>query len=117
MAFLFGAGYGLYALGGGLVPYLLGTVLWTVGEVLGFPAASALVADLAPEALRGRYQGAFTMVAGLALALAPLLGGAIYGTFGATALWLGALALGSLAAAGHLLSRGPRRRRSGARRA
>ncbi|HTT71620.1 MAG TPA: MFS transporter [Anaeromyxobacteraceae bacterium] len=117
MALLFGAGYGLYALGGGLVPYLLGTVLWTVGEVLGFPAASALVADLAPEALRGRYQGAFTMVAGLALALAPLLGGAIYGTFGATALWLGALALGSLAAAGHLLSRGPRRRRSGARRA
>ena len=113
MALLFGTGYGLYALGGGLAPYLFGTLLWTVGEVLGFPAASALVADLAPEATRGRYQGAFTMVVGLALALAPLLGGEIYGTFGATALWLSALGLAGLSAGGHLLARGPRRCRAG----
>jgi MFS family permease len=78
---LFGLGYGLNALVPGLarsldelgladahaasfVLYLAGAALWTVGEVVGFPVASALVADLAPVALRGRYQGAFAMVWG-----------------------------------------------------
>src|SRR6266851_2264706 len=52
--------------------YGIGGTLWTVGEVVGFPVASALVANLAPAALRGRYQGAFAMCWGVAFTLSPL---------------------------------------------
>jgi MFS family permease len=109
-AILFGFGFGLNAFGGSLPLYALGVVLWTVGEVIGFPAGAALVADLAPLHLRGRYQGAFSMSWGVAFALAPLLGGEVLARFGARTLWLGCLALGLVLSALHLAV-GPARRR------
>jgi MFS family permease len=119
-AVLFALGYGLYALVP-LVPpapgswarltvYLAGAALWTVGEVVGFPTASSLVADLSPAALRGRYQGAFSMVWGTAMFLSPILGGQVLQRLGAPALWILCLALGLAVAAGHLAA-GPARRR------
>lgn len=111
MALLFGLGYGLNALGGSLWVYGTGAALWTVGEVLGFPVASTLVADLAPPELRGRYQGAFSMVFGLAFTLSPLLGGEVLERWGGRTLWLGCLAVAVLVAVGHLAAAGPRRRR------
>jgi len=108
---LFGLGYGLNAVVSTLPLYLLGAAFWTVGEVVGFPVAAALVADLAPVELRGRYQGAFSMVWGLSLALSPVVGGQAMRHLGAPALWWGCLAVGVLVALGHLLAAGPRRRR------
>jgi MFS family permease len=127
-AALFGLGYGLNALvpglaqsladlglGGadawGLALYLAGAALWTVGEVVGFPVASALVADLAPVALRGRYQGAFAMVWGMSMGLSPILGGQVIDGLGAPALWALCLGVGAAVAAGHLLAAPARRRR------
>jgi MFS family permease len=110
-ALLFALGYGLNAFVSTLPLYLLGSAFWTVGEVVGFPAASALVADLAPLELRGRYQGAFSMAWGLAMALSPVAGGQVMHRLGAPVLWWSCLALGTLVAAGHLLSSGARRRR------
>jgi MFS family permease len=78
--------------------------------VLGFPVASAIVADLAPVELRGRYQGAFSMTWGLAFTLSPLLGGAVLHRFGGSVLWLCCLATGAVTAALHLAA-GPSRRR------
>jgi MFS family permease len=112
-ALLFGAGYGLCALAGPLPPwpvYVAGALLWSLGEVVGFPVAAALVADLAPPELRGRYQGAFSMCWGLAFTLSPVVGGAVLARAGARALFLGCLAAGVLAALGHLAA-GPARRR------
>jgi MFS family permease len=108
---LFGLGYGVNALGGSLPVYLLGTAFWTVGEVVGFPVAAALVADLAPLELRGRYQGVFAMTWGVAFTLSPLLAGEALARLGGRALWLSCLALSVAVAAGHLVSAGPRRRR------
>jgi MFS family permease len=118
-ALLFGLGFGMNALVGtsvalatGPLPiYLAGVALWTLGEVVGFPIAATLVADLAPIALRGRYQGAFSMAWGVAFALSPLLGGEALTRFGARALWLGCLSLGLGVALAHLVAAGPRRRR------
>jgi MFS family permease len=110
---LIGAGFGLNALGGSIAAYLAGAVLYTVGEVLGFPVASAIVADLAPPELRGRYQGAFHMAWGLAFTLSPLLGGEVLHRHGGRVLWVGCLLAGAVAAALHLAAGPARRRRLG----
>ncbi len=125
---LFGLGYGLNALvpglarslgelglgsvhGWGLALYLAGAALWTVGEVVGFPVASSLVADLAPVALRGRYQGAYSMVWGMSMGLSPILAGQVIDRLGAPALWALCLGVGAAVAAGHLVAAPARRRR------
>ncbi|HSB20172.1 MAG TPA: MFS transporter [Anaeromyxobacteraceae bacterium] len=110
-ALLFGLGHGANALEAGLPGYAVGTALWTVGEVIGFPVASALVADLAPADLRGRYQGAYAMTWGLALTLSPVFGGQTFTRLGGRALWIACLAIALLVAAGHLAAGGARRRR------
>lgn len=125
---LFGLGYGLNALVPGLARslaelglgsahawglglYLAGAALWTVGEVVGFPVASSLVADLAPVALRGRYQGAYAMIWGMSMGLSPILGGQMIGWLGAPVLWALCLGLGAAVASGHVIAAPARRRR------
>ena len=56
------------------VTYLLFAVGWAIAS----PAQEALVADLAPEAARGRVIGAKEAAAGVGAALGPLVGGVIY---------------------------------------
>jgi MFS family permease len=112
-ALLVGVGFGLNAFGGSLVAYVAAAAFYTVGEVLGFPVASAIVADLAPPDLRGRYQGAFSMAWGLAFTLSPLVGGEVLHRFGGRVLWLGCLATGALTALLHLAAGPARRRRLG----
>jgi MFS family permease len=108
---LIGAGFGLNAFARTAPAYAAGVALWTVGEVLAFPVANALVADLAPAHLRGRYQGAFTMSWGVAFTLSPILAGEVLAHMGARTLWAACLVLGLAAAAGHLAIAPARRRR------
>src|SRR5207248_7427086 len=108
---LFGAGFGVNALGGNLVVYGIGTALWTVGEVIGFPVAATMVANLAPAALRGRYQGAFAMCWGAAFTISPFAAGEVIQRFGARILWLLCLAVAVAVSVGHVLTAEPRRRR------
>jgi MFS family permease len=125
---LFGLGYGFNAfvpglagafaglVGGsahtwGFALYLFGAAIWTLGEVIGFPVASTLVADLSPVALRGRYQGAFAMVWGIAMSLSPILGGMVMGVVGASMWWAACLAISVCVAASHLAAAPARRRR------
>jgi MFS family permease len=110
-AALFGLGYGVNAIGGSIAVYGIGTALWTVGEVIGFPVASTVVANLAPPALRGRYQGAFAMSWGVAFTISPLAAGEVIQRFGSRTLWLLCLAVAVAVSAGHLLTAEPRRRR------
>lgn len=109
-ALLIGLGFGLN-LPGALPLYVAGSLLWTVGEVVGFPVASTLVADLAPPALRGRYQGAFSMTWGLAFTLSPLYGGEVLARAGGPTLWASSLAICAAVAVLHVVTAGPRRRR------
>jgi MFS family permease len=57
-------------------PSLLGmVVLMTLGENMFFPLAMAMVAEIAPEAERGMYIGAFALFLYVGGNLSPLLGG------------------------------------------
>lgn len=110
-ALLLGVGYGLNAFVGTLPLYALGTVIWTLGEVLGLPVASALAASLAPGSLRGRYQGVYGTTFSVAFGLSPLVSGELAARAGARAVWLACLGAGLLVALGHHAVAGPRRRR------
>ena len=82
---LFGLGYGVNAVGGSLAVYAVGTALWTVGEVVGFPVCAALVADLAPR--RSAAAPGRLLDDGRPLPDArAIVGGELYGRFGGHAL-------------------------------
>jgi MFS family permease len=101
-AALVGLGFGLNALARGPGMFGLGVLVWTVGEIFVLPIANAVVADVAPAHMRGRYQGAYGLSFGLAAMGAPLAGTYVMERFGSAALWAGCLALGVSVAVGHL---------------
>jgi MFS family permease len=88
----------------GSVPmYAVSITVWTMGEILFSPAATSLIADLAPVELRGRYQGMFAMAFTIAFALAPVVGGYVLANAGARWLWINCLVIGLGVAVGFFL--------------
>ncbi|MDX2020929.1 MAG: MFS transporter [Deltaproteobacteria bacterium] len=102
---LFGAGMGLYAFVTSAWGYAAAIALWTVGEVGLLPTISAVVADLAPRAMRGRYQGASNMAWGLAACLGPAAGGSVLLRLGPYTLWGACAAIMFVVALAHTLLR------------
>jgi MFS family permease len=102
-AALVGLGFGIGAVARGPAQFGLGVLVWTLGEICVLPIANAVVGDIAPSDMRGRYQGAYGLSFGLAGFCAPLIGTSVMQRFGAASLWCGCLALGLLVAIGHLL--------------
>jgi MFS family permease len=75
---LIAIGYGMYAIS--LVPVflILGTLIWTANEIIGAPTTFAYPGMIAPAHLRGRYIGAMQSVFGLATAIGPIVGVALW---------------------------------------
>ncbi|WP_067508798.1 MFS transporter [Actinoplanes sp. TFC3] len=105
-----GAGFGLTAFADSAGFYAVTVVVWTLGEMLQAPSNSALVAELSPSLLRGRYQGVNSLSWSAGSALAPAIGGFVQQHGGNVVLWLSCAAIGGVVAAGQLLS-GPARER------
>ncbi|MEN9796703.1 MAG: hypothetical protein RL653_399 [Pseudomonadota bacterium] len=113
-ALLTGLGFGLYGWVTTLGGFAAGVAVWTVGEMLMSPVNSGLVADLAPETQRARYQGAYNTAWSLAVLVGPALGGWALETVGRRAFWTVVLGVGVLAAVLHLALVPARRARLGA---
>nr|WP_067463607.1 MFS transporter [Actinomadura macra] len=110
---LVGVGYGLTAPASSLLAYTGAILVWTIGEIIAAAVLQAVVADLAPADLRGRYSGLYGMAWSAGFLLAPLGGTQLLEAGGPPALWLTCMALGLLAAAGQLaLAPAIRRRRA-----
>ncbi|WVK89453.1 MFS transporter [Dactylosporangium sp. AC04546] len=105
-----GLGFAYVALADNLYGYLIAASIWTVGSMIAAPPNAAIIAELSPEALRGRYQSVFYLVFPAASFIAPAAGGASLEHLGN---WHWAIcgALGLTAAAGHLLVQPARERR------
>ncbi len=82
-----------------------GVVLWGVHMGLTQGLLSTLVADAAPEKLRGTAFGVFHLVSGAALLAASVLAGWLWGAFGARWTFYAGAAFTALALAGLLVSR------------
>ncbi|WP_242890008.1 MDR family MFS transporter [Actinomadura litoris] len=110
---LVGLGYGSMAFASTLAGYIAAILVWTIGEIMAASVLQAVVADLAPPHLRGRYSGLYGMAWSGGFLLAPLGGTLLLDAGGGPALWLTCLALGLTAAAAQL-ALGPaiRRRRA-----
>ncbi|HEX5541840.1 MAG TPA: MFS transporter [Micromonospora sp.] len=112
-AVIIGVGFGLTAFADVAWLYALTVLIWTLGEMLNSPSNSTLIAELSPAALRGRYQGVFSLSWSVAGFAAPILGGLLRGQAGNAALWLGCAGLAAVVAVSHLIS-GPARERRAA---
>jgi len=83
---LLGIGFGLTGMAGSFWLLGLTVVIWTLGEIVGAPVSSAYVTELAPSAMRGRYQGAWSMTFAIGYVLGPALGASLFG-WRPAALW------------------------------
>ena len=101
-ALLVGIGFASTAFVQTIPGYVASITVWTLGEIAMAGIAPAVVADAAPAAQRGAYQGVFQMGIGASALLAPMLGTLAMGRLGATALWMLCGGAGAIAALGHL---------------
>ncbi|MYS21874.1 Predicted arabinose efflux permease, MFS family [Streptomyces sp. DvalAA-14] len=96
---LTGIGMSLYALPWGLAALVIATLVWSLGEIIGYPSLFfAYPAQAGPPALRGRYLGASNALYGLGSAVGPFVGVMIWNRFG-DGLWLGCGVVGLIAGA------------------
>ena len=93
-----GVGFGMIALVSTLPLLALTVVVWTLGEIMYMPVASAYVADMAPEGMRGRYQGALGLTFGFGLVVGPALGTVLF-SWNPAGLWFFCLGVAVVAAA------------------
>lgn len=96
---LLGAGIGGSAFAGPLWSLVVLIVVMSLGEVLLSPVASAEVADFAPEVVRGRYMGVWTVVWSGGAALGPAFGGWAMDAIGAREAFFVLLLVGLVGAA------------------
>jgi len=91
---LMGAGLAIYALPGGLAVFVIGTLTWSLAEVVNGPTMATYPAQAGPEPLRGRYLAGAQAMYGIGSAIGPIGGVALWVAVGRPA-WLvfGAIAL------------------------
>jgi MFS family permease len=108
-AALTGIGFGATALAPTLIALAATVFVWTLGEVVYAPVASAYVADLAPRPdVQGRYQAALGFTGAAGMVLAPALGPALFG-WSRGGLWSLCAGLGVAAGLVFVALRGARR--------
>jgi MFS family permease len=79
---LVGFGMASYGLPMGPAVVVLGTLIWTTGEIVGAPALFAYPAIAGPAQLKGRYIGSFQFVFASGSALGPVIGGLLFTALG-----------------------------------
>lgn len=96
-ALLYALGFGAIGLVGGLWTMMGTVVIWTFGEMLISPTASAYVASVAPPDKRGAYMGVFAATYSLAFILGPWLGMLSLDALGPSLHWAAVFAFGCIA--------------------
>lgn len=98
-ALFYAGGMAIFALGRSFPAFWLGMVVMTLGELMLAPTSTALVADLAPADMRGRYMGLYTMSYRVGSGIGPVMGGWLNDNIAPAAIWYFGM-VSALAAAG-----------------
>ncbi len=98
-------GMATFALGSTFFTFWLGIVIMTTGELLLSPTATALVADLAPTNMRGRYMGLFGLSYRIGGGIGPVFGGWLSDTIAPAATWYFGMVAALMGAGGFALLR------------
>lgn len=85
---LLGGGMALYSLRLGVGIFLVGTLLWTLAEIVGGPTLFAYPGRVAPEGYRARYIGSMQTMFSLGTAIGPVVGISVYHLIG-NGVWVG----------------------------
>jgi len=94
---LVGLGFALTATARSMGALLVTVAIWTLGEMIGAPVSYAYVADLAPDHLRGRYQGLYGLSWATGTVTGPVIGVWLFAQ-NPTAFWIGCGVVGGLSA-------------------
>jgi MFS family permease len=100
---LFGIGFGLYGVVTTYAAFLLAMAVATLGEMITVPLSNALVADLAPADMRGRYNAVFGISWTIPFMIGPYLGGLVLDNYNPAWLWYACGIIGGLAGLGFVL--------------
>lgn len=94
--FLFAAGLIGFAISGSWIGLVVSMAVFTMGEILNYPAGTLLMDRLAPEGLRGTYYGAQSF-GNFGQFIGPLAGGYVLEKYGGTTLFIlmGIIVLGA----------------------
>ena len=101
-AALYAVGFGALALARTPLQFAGCVAIWTLGEMTMIPVVSALVADMAPETMRGRYMAVNGATWGIGFMMGPLMAGLVSDNLGMVHVWTGSFLLGIVAMAGYL---------------
>jgi MFS family permease len=97
---LLAVGYAVYAIQIAPAFLVIGTLIWTLSEIIGAPTAFAYPAMVAPPGYRGRYFGAMQSALGLGMTVGPIVGVWLLASVGRFVwLWAAAVAIVSTIAA------------------
>lgn len=100
---LYAVGFSMYGYVSAYAAFLLAMVIITVGEMFVVPIGQAIVAQLAPEDMRGRYMAVFGFSWMIPVAIGPLLAGLVMDNTDPRWVWYGCGILAIIAAAGYYL--------------
>jgi len=97
---VYATGVGSVALMSGFWGFWLSMLIFSLGELIVVPTATAYTANRAPADSRGRYMNIYWMSCGLARGVAPLIGGFLNDRISPPAVWYGGFAIGLASALG-----------------
>ncbi|MEC4015054.1 MFS transporter [Streptomyces sp. H27-D2] len=91
---LIAIGFGVNALAGDMVSFIVATVVWTLGEVLWAPMSATFITNRAPEGRVSTYQGSYFFAWNAAFVVGGPIGLTVANAYGYATLWTATLVLG-----------------------
>jgi MFS family permease len=101
-AFFVAAGLTLYGFVGTYPLFAVSMAILTIGEMITIPIANAVVAQFAPEEMRGRYNFIYGLSWGISFAIGPYLAGRLMDKYNPDLLWVACGVIGIFAVLGFL---------------
>lgn len=100
--FLYAIGFGTYGFINRYWEFMAAMAVITIGEMLIMPVTNAIVANMAPEDMRGRYMATFGFAWVIPNATGPLLAGLVMDSIGPLWVWYFSGMIGMIAVAGFI---------------